>query len=348
MPYSLLTWLLLSSSISLYSQTFIDSLRIETSDTLYFDFGSSEIRPRGDSLLNRMAAAWSEGKRIYLTAHTDSIGSFEANERLASQRSEAAKQRFSELGIGDSVLLVETFGERQPVSRDTSEAARQRNRRVTIDLYGPQQYRRTVGQITDENGNGVEATILFRGKWFRDSVTTNASGEFEAKLPLDEVLGMEVYAPGFMFTNELFKVSRQKELKLRQELETVEVGTIADIEDLFFIQGYAILSKKSDKTLPRVLRFMEVNKGLQVEIAGHVSFPRSPPLREGTFAYDLSERRAKMVYDYLIENGVSADRLRYQAYSNFEMRYPEAETEEERQENRRVEIRVIGNALSNN
>jgi len=55
----------------------------------------------------------------------------------------------------------------------------------------------------------------------------------------------------------------------------------------------------------------------------------------------LSVRRAKFVFDYLIKNGIPAERLSFKGYGNWEMRYPKATSNKEQELNRRVEIRIL-------
>jgi len=57
--------------------------------------------------------------------------------------------------------------------------------------------------------------------------------------------------------------------------------------------------------------------------------------------YNLSEARAKYIYDLLIYDGISAERLSYEGFARQNPLYPEEKTEEEKAANRRVEIRII-------
>ena len=56
----------------------------------------------------------------------------------------------------------------------------------------------------------------------------------------------------------------------------------------------------------------------------------------------LSTARAKAVADYLIGHGISADRITYKGYAYFQP-IASNDTEEGRQQNRRVEFKVISN-----
>jgi len=81
---------------------------------------------------------------------------------------------------------------------------------------------------------------------------------------------------------------------------------------------------------------------LKVEIAGHINGPGLVMAREPEWRRGLSERRAKLVYDYLLKNGIPAERLTYKGYMNTQMLIPNPKNEKESEQNRRVEIRVVG------
>ena len=74
---------------------------------------------------------------------------------------------------------------------------------------------------------------------------------------------------------------------------------------------------------------------MKCELSGHTD-------GKGSVAYNqkLSEQRAKAVYDYLIERGVSADNLSWKGYGKSEPIATNA-TDEGRQLNRRVELRLV-------
>ena len=58
---------------------------------------------------------------------------------------------------------------------------------------------------------------------------------------------------------------------------------------------------------------------------------------------ELSENRAKTVFEILKDNGIPAERMTYKGMGNTEMVYPHAATDEEKRKNMRVEIFIITN-----
>jgi flagellar motor protein MotB len=151
-----------------------------------------------------------------------------------------------------------------------------------------------------------------------------------------------VYAVDHFFYSEIIKIKSNLPATLLITLAKAEPGAVADIGNLFFVGNQAVLLPKSEPELPKVQRFLEVNAHLKVEIAGHVNYPNRPPVTEDSDEWDLSVRRARMVYDYVIQHGIPPAQVSYQGYGNHEMHFPNAQAETEQAQNRRVEIRVVG------
>jgi outer membrane protein OmpA-like peptidoglycan-associated protein len=88
--------------------------------------------------------------------------------------------------------------------------------------------------------------------------------------------------------------------------------------------------------LNKLYKFLVDNAGLKIEISGHTD-------NVGTEQYnvELSEKRARSVYNYLIDKGIDPKRLSYEGYGESD---PIAtnETEEGRAKNRRTEIKILG------
>jgi outer membrane protein OmpA-like peptidoglycan-associated protein len=80
---------------------------------------------------------------------------------------------------------------------------------------------------------------------------------------------------------------------------------------------------------------MTKNTTTQIEIGGHTDSEGSE-----THNNQLSQNRAKAVYDYLISNGVKAERLTYKGYGET-MPISSNDTPEGRANNRRTEFKVI-------
>jgi outer membrane protein OmpA-like peptidoglycan-associated protein len=101
---------------------------------------------------------------------------------------------------------------------------------------------------------------------------------------------------------------------------------------------------ESRPTLNELLAAMKDFPNLVIRVEGHICC--QPGNVDGydfdTRQYNLSAERAKAVMDFLIDNGISSERVSYVGlgHSNPIHPYPE-ETEEQKTMNRRVEIKII-------
>lgn len=115
-----------------------------------------------------------------------------------------------------------------------------------------------------------------------------------------------------------------------------ERQVVIDLEGVHFAFDKATLTPDSRSTLDAAVEILRNHPQLEVEVAGHTD-------NIGTASYnlDLSKRRARVVYEYLIDNGISADRLTTEGYGESE---PIAgnDTEAGRAENRRTELVILG------
>lgn len=321
-----------------------DSLELIFSETIYFNFGKYELRPEADSVLRQLMTRVDSltSYLVIITAHTDSIGSLENNKVLSENRAAAVKTGLSQMGMDTTTVQTSTFGETRPTATNKDEVGRQENRRATIDVFKVIPIFKLKGRIVDqETGEGIAAQIIIHSKESRDSLQTDKEGYFEKKIKPNTVVGIDVLAKGYFLKSKMFRVE-DKAPSLQFPLIKAQKGKSADIQNLYFVGNKAILLPRSQPVLPKVLAFMEINYDLVIEIAGHINRPNAPPVKEEDWNFQLSVRRAKLIYDYLIENGIDPERVTFKGYGNSEMRYPFARSEKQQSLNRRVEIKVLG------
>jgi outer membrane protein OmpA-like peptidoglycan-associated protein len=114
-------------------------------------------------------------------------------------------------------------------------------------------------------------------------------------------------------------------------------GTIVSLADILFDFDKATLKRDVEFSLVRVATILNQFPEMQIAVEGHTD-------NVGTEAYnlDLSKRRAKAVFDFLVAQGVEASRM---TSEGFGMSRPVAEntSEEGRQRNRRVDLVIREN-----
>jgi len=141
----------------------------------------------------------------------------------------------------------------------------------------------------------------------------------------------------FLYTADL-KIDYTKDSEFIVELEPLAVGKKLQLNELKFSQNTSDFLPTSYIELKRLLDFMILNSETKIEIIGHVN---APGFKNDGKVMKLSEQRAKMAYLYLIDHGVSKNRVKYTGKGNLEMIYPTPRTNEEEEANRRVEILIL-------
>ena len=314
-----------------------------------FDFGKSQITPASDSIIQHFVEKHEnkEAAFVEIEAHTDSIGSVRSNLLLSNRRAEAVKERLKTLGFNPAHIKEDRLGESRPQATNSTDVGRQLNRRASILVVAPRKMTWLEGRVTDvETGEGIPAEIIIRFKDHRDSARTDETGLFRLPVPDQTVIGIDVFAQDYYFATQMLKTNGVKPIPLELKLPKIKVGQVIALENFYFVGNEAILLPRSEPELFKLLRMMQVNRNVRIEIAGHINHPNRPRVDMESWNYDLSLRRSRMVHDYLLEHGVDPARIGFVAYGNWFMKFPHAISEREQELNRRVEIRVMDNGES--
>ncbi len=332
------------------TQSIFDSLRVAHREQVFFAFGKYELNADAQVALDSFTAAWSRlnpAVRIRITAHTDSVGSGANNLALSQRRAAAVQAALLGRGLPAERMDLVYFGEARPTASNGTEDGRQRNRRATLEAFTAVPMAPYSGQVQDKkSGEGIPATVHFSTRTLRDSILTDPTGFYAVRLPRDSVVKIEAYARDYFFESVMQRIYGTPEMIRRMQsqpavlqLVPAKVGETAVLNNMFFVSNEATLLKSSEPELPKVLRFMQINPAIRIEIAGHINHPywQKIPFPDPT----LSERRARLVYEYLLRNGIPEERMSFKGYQNTQMLFPETHDADEMEQNRRVEIRVV-------
>jgi outer membrane protein OmpA-like peptidoglycan-associated protein len=117
------------------------------------------------------------------------------------------------------------------------------------------------------------------------------------------------------------------------------------LKNVFFDLGKATLRSESFVELNKLRDFLTSNPTIKIELGGHTD-----TRGDATENQVLSTDRAKSVYNYLIGQGIVADRLTFKGYgetvnihtdADIAKLASEKEKEAAHQENRRTEYKII-------
>lgn len=167
---------------------------------------------------------------------------------------------------------------------------------------------------------------------------SDSTGNYSVRVDEAKNYGIDINAKGYLMYLDLIDLSNEsyEEVVIRNfELERVEVGAKMILKNVYFETGKAALKPESYTTMNSVVKLMENNPTLVLEISGHTDNVGSKKYNE-----NLSRARAKSCVEYLMGQGIAEDRLQYKGYGFQFSIFPNT-TEEGRAKNRRVEFKII-------
>lgn len=135
---------------------------------------------------------------------------------------------------------------------------------------------------------------------------------------------------------DLFPVVKQTYYSnIMNKLDTLSLNKPFILENIYFDFDSYRLSSKSFATLDSIANYLKDHKTIEFIINGHTD-------NIGSSFYNqwLSTERAKSVYKYFYESGISPARMQYIGYGD-SMPITSNKTNEGRQKNRRVELVII-------
>lgn len=115
-----------------------------------------------------------------------------------------------------------------------------------------------------------------------------------------------------------------------------KVGDKVTLENILFIGGRHVLLPESYESLENLKNLLLEKKKYHILILGHICCISSGEdgMDFDTGKQNLSVARARVVYDYLVENGIDSKRL---SYKGMRAKYPTGKSD---REDRRVEIEI--------
>ena len=188
-------------------------------------------------------------------------------------------------------------------------------------------------------GADFELTDVQNGQLIIAAEADPKDGSFLVAIPTGRNLALNVSKAGYLFFSEHFSYENHwvsPEPYLRNiPLKPINEGYSIVLRNIFFETDSHALQDSSFPELENLAVLLKQNPDIYVEISGHTD-------STGRLDYnmELSENRARSVRDFLINQGVSAGRIRYAGYADT-IPVDTNETEEGRANNRRTEFKII-------
>jgi outer membrane protein OmpA-like peptidoglycan-associated protein len=222
------------------------------------------------------------------------------------------------------------------------------NKEITITSVAIEGFCDDIGK---ENANDKLATN--RAKIVADYLENNfailaTTVTGKGEVALDDVTNPEKYRKTnrkatlvVEYQNKIKKSSVKSSPSVYKTFDDfLKTGDKIIIQNLIFNGSSTVFEdpEEAEASLQKVVNYLKSNPNMEIEIQGHVcciskSFKDARDAKSGK--NNLSETRAKRVFDYFIDNGIVPERLTYKGYGRM---FPIVNGEE--MKNKRVEILV--------
>ena len=182
-----------------------------------------------------------------------------------------------------------------------------------------------------------QLTDLKKGNIISQMQSKPGNGEFLITVPKNIDFALHAEKEGYMFySRNIYRdnLSLSKDGFLIIELEKVKPGTFI-LENIFFEKSKSSLKKSSLVELNKVLKLMQINPDLKIQISGHTDSDG-----DDDFNLELSINRAKSVVNWLIENNIDQNRLSFKGYGETRP-IEENNSIANKAKNRRTELTII-------
>jgi flagellar motor protein MotB len=253
---------------------------------------------------------------------------------------------------------INTFGEESGLTISSNGktaffASDQKGGFGGLDIYSfqlpeplrPEKVTYVKGTIFDaESKEAIEGKIqiinLITDQVIYDDVSDYETGEFLATMTIGKTFGLNVSKEGYLFYSKNFTLDNktgEKAHHIRVPLQKIKIGGMVVLQNIFFETNKFDLLTESKAELQQLIRFLESNPNLSIEISGHTD-----SVGDDKSNLTLSENRAKTVFNYLIRNKISSQRLSYKGYGETQP-IADNNSDEGRRNNRRTEFKITKN-----
>ncbi len=199
------------------------------------------------------------------------------------------------------------------------------------------------GVVTDaKTKQPLEASVdiidLQKNESVYEDKSSAAHGDFLTTIKGGKNYGLNVSKSGYLFYSANFSLLNYKDREpfiLTIELLPIEVGSKVVLNNIFFDTNKFDIKPDSKAELQKLIEFLNLNTTVRIEISGHTDDIGNEQSNQV-----LSQNRAKSVYQYLIENKISPQRLIFKGYGETQPLVPNS-SDANRSKNRRTEFKII-------
>jgi outer membrane protein OmpA-like peptidoglycan-associated protein len=302
----LVIFLTVSSIHPSFCQDF-DTLRI------YFDKNDAKIKSETSGIINNpvLTTALQNNSDLMIFGYADYLGEYNNNKILSRERAQTVLYYLVKAGFNKkNITTCIGKGEADRVRKNGIDGYPM-DRRVDV-VVNKSSLRANVNEMMKKDEAGNDRTV---------------AAPAEAALYNDSIEKM---------INQASHVSR-----FPIDFSKAKINSIVSFQDIHFVPGQPEIQEISFVVLEELADYLKKNMTISVQIEGHVcciyNKLKDAPYLNGF----LSEYRAKAVYDYLVTHGIEKIRLKYKGLGNLNPLVSPEITENDRVQNRRVDIRIL-------
>jgi len=222
------------------------------------------------------------------------------------------------------------------------------------DVNGVETYNQKLSQ---NRANSVKSFLINNGIDSTKIVLVKGMGESSEFTDLSKNRRVDIFVTQPLTTKTIKKDSlpikkvdtslvsnRQTKPNNLDNIINLKVGQTIVLKNIQFYPGRDQPLPKAIPDLKKLVKIMQDNPNLKIEIQGHICCMECNKNTEHTLkveeSSELSIKRARYVYYFLVNSGIEKDRLSYKGFGSCKPRVAEI-NERAMQMNRRVEIMVV-------
>ncbi len=199
------------------------------------------------------------------------------------------------------------------------------------------------GYILDENTQKPLATTIVakdldKGTELASAHSNPSTGFYELVLPRGKKYAFYAEHEGYYSVREnidLEKLKSYKEIKKDLRLVPFDYGERMLLNNVFFVPTKAVLLPSALAELDNLYDILKRNPKMRIRLEGHTDNQGDASLN-----LKLSKERAEKVLSYLVDKGITRDRMEAEGYGGSKP-LNDNSTESKRKDNRRVEFMII-------
>ncbi|MDH4057391.1 MAG: OmpA family protein [Cyclobacteriaceae bacterium] len=202
--------------------------------------------------------------------------------------------------------------------------------------------------LNAETREPITARIVYQSLPFGNRTGVINSSSFSFSLFDNERYSIEVNAVGYASAKYMIDPAEAngqnkiiKDIELQHSTgntsQKLEAGKVLRLDNLIFEVAKSKIDPDSYAELDLVVRMMDENKGMVIQLEGHTDYLGDPGKN-----MKLSEQRVEAVKDYLVARGIHKSRVKLKAFGGT-VPLSRDDTPEGHRLNRRVELRILKN-----